>query len=406
MGDANLTLNKMLAKISLLDRYIIKQLIPPLGLGIVAFTIIGELVGISFEQIRFIVHDSLPFALSFQVHYLKLPQFIVIALPLSCLFATIIIYSKLAKKQELVACQSFGVSLYRLAIPGLILSLIMGLTMFIFHETIVPEANYQAALLLETHWQVDRNLLKKYNKKALLYPQFKYHNQQQEIESIFIADRVKEKKTYGVTILQFQEEQLEQIIISQSAIWNERKKAWDLFNGHQNIINPSTGYSQRQDFKQLSLNLPKNIIDYVANNRDNREMSIWQLYQRLNIIKPVAKAKDIRKLKIKIQERYSMPFACVVFGFLGSVFGITTKTTGRGNNSGIIVLIIFVYYMMQFISTALAVTGAIPLISGVWLPNLLAIVICCYLLSYQKVKLPFRSTQINLTLKRDRVIIR
>lgn len=373
----------MLSKISLLDRYIMKQIIPPFWFGLLTFTIVGELIGISFEQVRFIVEENLPFTLSFQVHYLKLPQYIVISLPFACLFATILTYNQLAKNQELIAFQSFGVSLYRLAIPGIIFSIIVGITMFVINETIVPETNYQAALVLENHWQVDRNLLKKYKKKALLYPNFSQNKQEQQIQSIFIADRVKGKETYGVTILQFKDERIERIIICKSAIWNELKNSWELFNGFQNIISNDGNYSQKNFFEALSLNLPKNIIDYATNNRDYREMNIWQLSQRLNLIKSVAKTKKIRKLNLIIQERYSVPFACLVFAYLGSAFGITTSTTDKANNLGIIVIIIFAYYMMQFITTVLTVTGVFPVILGVWLPNLLGIVIGCYLLSYQ-----------------------
>ncbi len=373
----------MFAKIPLIDRYIIRQLIPSFCFGLVAFTIVGELIGISLEQIRFIVYDSLPFFISLKVHYLKLPQFIAIALPFACLFATKITYSHLAKKYEIIALQSFGASLYRLVRATLVLSILIGIIMFLFYENVVPKANYQAALVLEDIWQVDRNTLAKYNKQSLIYAEFSSINKRQQLEYIFTANRFLGKQTDGVTILQFKDNRLQQIFLSQSAIWNEGKNAWDLVNGSQNIIERDGKYNQRNDFQKLSLNLSKNILDYASNNLDNREMNIGQLYRRLNLIKPVAKNKKIRQLKISIQERYALPFSCVVFAFLGSALGITSKPTGKANGSGIIVIVIFAYYMIQFITTVLAVTEVIPIILGVWLPNLLGIGTGCYFLSWR-----------------------
>ncbi|GAB4534084.1 MAG: hypothetical protein Tsb0014_20040 [Pleurocapsa sp.] len=41
--------------------------------------------------------------------------------------------------------------------------------MFIFHEFIVPAANYEAAMILENEWNVDRTQLAKYNKQEIIY---------------------------------------------------------------------------------------------------------------------------------------------------------------------------------------------------------------------------------------------
>ena len=382
------TQSKTAASISLLDRYIIKQLILPFCFGLVVFTVVSELIGISFEQVKFIVKDSLPVFASLQVHYLKLPQFISISLPFACLFAALITYNQLAKKYEIIAFQSLGTSLYRIVRPALILSILLTIIMFIFNETIVPPANYKAALVLEDIWQVDRNILAKYNKQALIYPEFESQNKQQQLQSVFIADRIKGRQTRGVTILQFKDARLQQVVTSQLAIWNDSKNVWNLFNGSQNIIDKDGNYLQKKTFQKLSLNLPKNILDYANNNYDNREMNIRQLYQRLKIIEPVAKDKKIRQLKINIQERYAFPFSCVVFTLLGSALGITSKPTDKANGLGIIAIVIFAYYTIQFLTTVLAVTGAISVIWGVWLPNLLGIgTSFCFLSPLPRVKI-------------------
>jgi lipopolysaccharide export system permease protein len=121
----------------------------------------------------------------------------------------------------------------------------------------------------------------------------------------------------------------------------------------------------------LPLKLTKNILDYANHHRDHREMNIIELYQRLEIIKNTNNIKQICQLKISIQERYALPFSCIVFAWLGSTSGITSKPKAKSNSMGLAAIAIFVYYAIQFISNSLAIAQVISAFWGAWLPNLI-----------------------------------
>ncbi|MGB3653664.1 MAG: LptF/LptG family permease [Rivularia sp. (in: cyanobacteria)] len=91
------------------------------------------------------------------------------AVPFAFLIATIIIYTKLSNKNEIIALQSVGISLYRLIIPALAIAIIFAIIMFVFQELIIPRANYQAAMVLDQQLNIDRTQLSKYNKKEIIY---------------------------------------------------------------------------------------------------------------------------------------------------------------------------------------------------------------------------------------------
>jgi lipopolysaccharide export system permease protein len=93
-------------QISLLERYLISQLITPLLFSIVIVTVVAESIGISFEQFRFLIEEKLSFDVLIYLHILKLPEFIIYSLPIATLMATIFTYQKLSENSEITALQN------------------------------------------------------------------------------------------------------------------------------------------------------------------------------------------------------------------------------------------------------------------------------------------------------------
>ena len=106
--------NHTFPQLSLLERYLISELIPPLLFSIAIVTIVAESIGISFEQFKFLIERQLTFEILIDLHLLKLPEFIVFAAPIAVLLATIFTYKKLSNTSEIIAIHSCGVSLDKL----------------------------------------------------------------------------------------------------------------------------------------------------------------------------------------------------------------------------------------------------------------------------------------------------
>ena len=134
--------------IPLLDRWILFELLPPLFFSIAAFTVVSLSVGVIFDLIRKIVEIGLPFSIAIQVLLLKLPSFIVISFPMAMLLSTLLAYGSLNDNSEIKALKSIGISVYRLILPGLVLSIFMSYMTFIFNNNIVPSTNKNAEIIL------------------------------------------------------------------------------------------------------------------------------------------------------------------------------------------------------------------------------------------------------------------
>lgn len=369
----------MSLKIPLIDLYIIKQLILPWIFSLAVCTILGELIGISFEQIRFVTEREFPIITSLQVHLFKLPAFLSLALPFSLLMATIITYGQLSKNNEIIALKSFGINSMRLVIPALILSFIVAIFMFWLDAIIVPNANYHAAEIIENEFNIDRSKLAKYQKKNIIYQEFSSSKEQKKLSFLVTIDRFKPFQAQGIDLLYFSEGRLYKVITASNAIYDSSKQVWDLIKGNQYIISINGDYEQVSYFNEFSVSLNKNLLDYINNYRDNREMSIFDLYHRLKVIQGTNNNKKIRKLKVNIQERYAFPFSCIVFALLGTVLGCEFSGKTQTNSFTLTVVIIFIYQLVQFISTSFGTAGIISCGIAVWLPNFICLLL---LMSY------------------------
>ena len=359
--------------LGLVDRYIINQLIPTYIFSLFICTVLSELVGISFEQIKFVATQELPISITVQVHYLKLPTFICQAFPLALLMATTIVYSNLSARSEIIALQSSGISPYRLIAATIAIAFASSIFVFVLNELVVPTANYQAALVLEDRWQIDRTQLVKYNKREIVYQKFNANRDRPSLEFLFFAARFDGKQMRDITLLKYQDRYLQKIITSQTAQWNEQEQFWQLFDANLNLLNIDGSHAQNKYFKQLSVKLTRDILDYANHHRDRREMNLLELYRRLDIIKYTNNREKIRDLKISIQSRLALPFSCIVFAFLGAVLGITTQPKTKSNSLGVVAIVVIIYYFAQFLTMGLTTAGVLSVFVGVWFPNFMCL---------------------------------
>lgn len=360
-----------LPKLSVMDRYIATELSLPFLFGVGAFSSIGVSVGALFELIRRVTESGLSFAIAFEVLALKMPEFIVYSFPMSVLLATLMTYSRLSSDSELVALRGCGVSIYRLAYPAVVLSLLVtGLT-FAFNELIVPAANYRAAITLERALNQDRP---PFQDRDILYQEFQQVSdpdggRRDVLARIFYAREFDGEAMEGLTILDFSREGLDQIVSAKTAIWNTSGNTWDFFNGTIYVVSADGSFSNILKFEEQQLQLPRAPLDLASRGRDYGEMSISQSLDYMQLLRQSGNERKIRKLQVRIQQKYALPFICVAFGLVGAALGTRPQRTGRATSFAISVVIIFSYYLLAFISGALAQTGFLSPFIGAWLPN-------------------------------------
>lgn len=368
--------------VSIMDRYIISELFAPFLFGVGAFSSLGIAIGSVFYLVRRVTESGLPMAIATKVSLLQMPYYVFFALPMGMLLATLIAYSRLSSDSELIALRSSGVSIYRLLVPAMLLSLVVCAIAFTLNEFVVPAANYEARQTLDLALKEDRS---DFTESNIIYPEFRDIKQPDGkkvnvLTRLFYAEQFDGQQMKGLTIVDRSQSGLNQIVTSESAKWNPVENKWDFFNGTIYVVSPDSSYRSILRFDHHQLQLPRAPLDLAGKGKQFEEMNIAQAQEELQLLQGSNNKRKIRKLIIRIHQKIALPFACIVFGLVGSALGIRPQRTSKATGFGISVLVIFAYYMLMSVGDALGLSGAAPPQLAAWLPNLFGLAVGIWLL--------------------------
>ncbi|MDJ0578405.1 LptF/LptG family permease [Crocosphaera sp.] len=368
--------------LSLMDRYIASQLINPLLFSVGLVSVLGVAIGYLSDLADKVVDSNLPLIQASEILLLKVPEFTAYALPISVMLSTLLTYGRLSNDSELIAFRGCGVSLYRLIIPAVVMSLLVTGVTFLVSELVVPAANYRATAILVEYLQEEHPY---WQNKDIFYPDYEQvilpnGDKTKRLKHLFFAEQFDGQHLRTLTVLEWLEARLNRIVVSDSATWNGQEETWDFFNGTIYQLSPDASYQEADPFEHRQLPLSKAAFEFALQGRDPYEMNIIQARQYMKILKMMGDDKKLRTFQVRIQQKLAFPFICVVFGVIGSALGSTPQQMSRGTGFGLSVVIIFAYYLLGFLIGSLGLMGLIsPILAG-WLPNILGLVMGGYLL--------------------------
>ncbi len=362
---------RWLPRIPIMDRYISRELTFPFLFGVGAFSSIGISVGVLFELIRKVSEYGLPASLAFEVFLLSMPEFVVLAFPMSTLLATMMTYSRFSSDSELIALRGCGVSVKRIIVPAVILSLLITGLSFVVNEVVAPASTQRAKVLLARALDEEKPPFKEGN-ITFQQQQKAEDGSGDELVRFFHARTFDGTTMRGITVVDFSQEDnedgLKQIVSADTATWDFARNLWEFTNGTIYAVSPSGSFRQIIRFDKQDLQLPRTPLDLASRPKKPDEMNLAEAKEYVEILKQTGDEKAVRKIEVSIQNKYSVPFACVVFGLVGSAVGIRPQRTGKATSFGVSIVIIFGYYLLSFITAAMGEAGVIsPFVAG-WLP--------------------------------------
>jgi len=373
--------------IPLIDRWLIGQLLPPMFFAISAFTVISLSVGVMFDLIRKIVEYGLPLFLALKVLFYSLPSFLVLSFPMAVLLTTLLTYGKLSSNSELLALRSLGINNYRIIAPAIAISIFMtGLT-FYFNDNLVPAANRLAEVTVRSG--IGSSFSNKKSRNNIIFSRKGSRidptsNKPTKINTylthIFYASEFENNIMKEVTVLDFSRVNIRQILTAKSAIFDKASSSWIFSDGSVVSIN-TEGQTTNVQFQKYVYPFVEGPLDIAKVPKDAAEMSLKQALEAEKIYKEIGDSKEIRKIQVRIQEKFTFPCACLVFGLIGSSLG--SKLNIRSSKSqgfGLSVILILIYYVISFLFSSFGVKGLINPIIATWSPVIISLSGGIYLL--------------------------
>ena len=372
--------------IALIDRWLLGQIIPPMLFAISAFTVISLSVGVMFDLIRKIVEYGLPLLKAMQALLYSLPSFLVLSFPMAVLLSTLLSYGKLSANSELLALKSLGITTSRIIAPAIAVSIFMtGLT-FYFNDNLVPNSNRLAEFTLRSgvgscfNKEKAKNNIIFSRKGSRTDTNNKPTKTNTYLTHIFYASRFENNTMREVTVLDFSRVNIKQILTAKSAVFNKDNSSW-IFTDGSIVSTDAIGQTTSINFKQYKYPFVEGPLDLAKVPKDASDMSLKEALEAERIYKKIGDLKQIRKIQVRIQEKFTLPCTCLVFGLIGSILG--SKSNLRSSKSqgfGLSVILILFYYVMSFVCSSFGVKGLLPPIIAAWFPVLISLGGGCYFL--------------------------
>ncbi len=358
-------------KLPLLDRWLLGEMLSPLLFAVSAFTVVSLSVGVMFELVRKIVESGLPVGIASKVLLFQLPSFLVISFPMATLMATLLAYSRMSANSELKALRSIGVTTPRMVASALLLSLFMTVLTFVFNDFIVPPANMYADLTLQ------RGLGKAISTekgKDIIYSRFgRISSSDKEVTrkgllQLFYARRFYKDAMKDVTVLDFSRLGYKQMLVADKAKWNDKESKWEFLQGQIVTLSPN-GSITTAEFNRYLYPLGTGPIRIGRLPKDANNMTVLEAINAEKLYRESGNRKESRRMMVRIQEKFTLPMACLVFGLIGCSLGAKPNSrTSRSQGFGISVVLILVYYVLSFGFSSLGVKGTLSPWLAAWSP--------------------------------------
>jgi lipopolysaccharide export system permease protein len=298
---------------------------------------------------------------------------------MAVLLSTLLAYGKLSANSELLALKSLGIKTSRIIAPAIAVSILMtGLT-FYFNDNLVPASNKLAESTLRAG--IGSSFSSEEGKDNIMFSRYGSRiesatNKPTKINTflthIFYASWFENNIMQGVTVLDFSRQDIQQILKAKSAVFDKENSSW-IFSDGSIVSVDQGGQTTNIQFEKYRYPFVEGPLDLARVPKDATEMSLKQALEAERIYKETGNLKEIRRIQVRIQEKFTLPFACLVFGLIGSSLG--SKSNLRSSKSqgfGLSVILILVYYVMSFVFSSFGVKGLLSPIIATWLPVLIS----------------------------------
>lgn len=344
--------------LTLLDRYIIKELIGSFFYGMTAFTAILAGSSILIPLMNEASKYSIPVSQVFQLFIFQLPGIIVFTFPMAMLLTTILTFGRMSGDLEILAFRASGISFFRLVIPALFVGLMVSFITIWFNEAVVPVATHNSENLINRIKKRDRpNIRTNIN--------ITEYDKQKRPLRIINVQKVDKGALSGVTVLEYEDGELVRAIKSDTGSWLPTG-GWEFYDGVMyNFISSNRKKAIVLEFEKEFINIRLDPNKFRERKKDLEEMNAMEMRELIQQKRRTG--EEVSKELVRYHMRFSVPFASLIFTILGASVGVRPHRSSSAIGLGISLIIIVIYYVLLGVSMGL--THLIDPVIIAWLPN-------------------------------------
>ena len=369
-----------------IDKYIFRELLKIFLISIFAMTMILYLDKFLFIA-EMIVNRGVSFLEIVMMMVYISPAFFAITIPIAVLMAAVVTFNQFSVHNEWVAMKSCNWSFIELMKPVLFFSLFAYFLANIIMFWALPWGNQSYKVLVydiiknRANIDIQPNVFNRDFKNLILL--VKEHQHNSLLKGVFIADTSNPGAPEIITS--------EQGVIFPNP--ETLKIQLKLNNGIIHELSKERGEYQTLNFDRYDINLSLPDTERLEKEAlvGNRELSFSKIKERIKDMKE--KGLPTSGPEVELSKKFSIPFTCLLFAFLGAPLGIKSSRSGKSGSFGVTVAVILVYYLGLIVTQNLGRIGKIHAYTSVWIPNIILVLVVVYVIYKMQKELPFKFSE-------------
>jgi len=358
----------------IIDRYVIREIIPPFLLALLVFTFI-LIIPFIIELAEEMIAKGVPASTILQLTVTLLPQALALTIPMSLLIGLLVGLGRLSADREFVVMMACGISPYRLLHPILVFAVICwGVTSWVMLKA-MPDSNQR---FREISTEIAMNRAEGEVRPRVFFEDF---------PNIVLYVREIPKNGQGwldVLAADTSNPSTPVIFLAKRGRMVVDRQARTI----QMVLEEGTRHSTKLEdptayevlkFDQTIVSLnPESVFPRTGPARGERELRVDELQARA--VELQQQGISPHRPIMEIHKKFSVPVACFVFAVLGLALGASNRKDGKLAAFVVGIAVIFAYYVIMFTAEALTKGFWIPAWLSMWTPNILLGAVAVFLL--------------------------
>jgi lipopolysaccharide export system permease protein len=357
-------------KITILDRYVAREVFAPFGLGVALLTF-ALVTGKLLKLTDMVVNHGVSIGEVVGLMAFIMPAFLELTFPMAVLLGVLLGFGRMSGDREMIAARACGVSLYRIAVPVMMVALVVYALSSWFAFSIRPWANIslEQRLFYLTRTRVSAVLREKvFNSgfKGMVVYVDKVSAGGDGLQGVMISDaRTAEQQNtiiarHGVLI---PDERSNQLTLR-------------LFDGSIFGVDIKNNASHVTSFNTYDLAI-KPGEDFGATWLSPDEMSYPILLAAIRDGR--ASGKRNYEAETELARKYMIPIASLLFAMLGISLGLKPARGGQSERFGVSVALFFFYYSLMRVGQTLGERGVLNAFIAMAIPDLVFVALALWL---------------------------
>ena len=367
-----------------INLYLTKEILSPLFVTLLVFSFIFLTSNI-LRLTELMLNRGVELGSILRLILYTIPFLLVFTIPMSILVAVALAFGRLSGDGEITAMKASGISLSQLIAPVIAVSVFCYIVTSFLSIFAVPWANHSFNKLI---FDIAKTKASIEIKERVFNDEFK------ELMLYVNEIPVKSKKLKGILVYEKGVERGANTIFAREGyiVYNPESLSIDLrlIDGNIHKLGNELNSYQKIQFSNYDINLKLGTLirDNMSFTNEYCKMSIGELKKKVHEL--IEKNRSYYFPLLEIYKKFSLPFACIIFGIIAVPLGVQSKSSSRTLGVVVALCAFLAYYVSLTCVEVLAKNGRILPIVAVWTPNFLFGALGAYMLYKSVNELPIK----------------